>query len=67
VAAVLPDHGDPADDAEQPLHERLDGYERRLIEDALRAAEDNIADAARRLRTDRANLYRRMRRLGIER
>ena len=67
MAAVLPDHADPADGGDLPLHERLDGYERRLIEDALRAAGDNIADAARRLRTDRANLYRRMRRLGIER
>jgi two-component system, NtrC family, nitrogen regulation response regulator NtrX len=27
----------------------------------------SVAEAARRLRTDRANLYRRMRRLGIER
>jgi two-component system nitrogen regulation response regulator NtrX len=26
----------------------------------------NVAEAARRLDTDRANLYRRMRRLGIE-
>ena len=29
-------------------------------------AEGNVAEAARVLQTDRANLYRRMRRLGIE-
>src|SRR2546427_291089 len=32
----------------------------------LSAAHGNVAEAARRLATDRANLYRRMRRLGIE-
>lgn len=51
---------------ERPLAERLDGYERRLLLGAIQAAGGSIAEAARRLRTDRANLYRRMRRLGIE-
>ena len=32
---------------------------------ALSAAGGNVAEASRRLKTDRANLYRRMRRLGI--
>lgn len=50
-----------------PLAERLDAYERELIEAALDAAGGNVAEAARRLETDRANLYRRMRRLGIDR
>jgi two-component system, NtrC family, nitrogen regulation response regulator NtrX len=50
-----------------PLNERLDAFERELIERALDACGSSITDAARRLRTDRANLYRRMRRLGIER
>jgi transcriptional regulator with GAF, ATPase, and Fis domain len=48
------------------LTEALDGYERVLLARALSAAKGNVADAARRLSTDRANLYRRMRRLGIE-
>ena len=52
---------------EAPLHERIDAFERELIERTLDAAEGSVADAARRLRTDRANLYRRMKRLGIER
>ena len=47
------------------LSERLDDYERELILGALHAAGENIAEAGRRLQTDRANLYRRMRRLGI--
>ncbi|MGH7483787.1 MAG: sigma-54 interaction domain-containing protein, partial [Longimicrobiales bacterium] len=56
-----------ADVAERdaPLSERLDAYERRLIETALDNADGNVAEAARRLRTDRPNLYRRMKRLGI--
>ncbi len=49
------------------LSEMLESYERRLIEKTLREAEDNVAEAARRLNTDRPNLYRRMKRLGIRR
>jgi two-component system nitrogen regulation response regulator NtrX len=43
----------------------LDDYERDQIAGALNAAGSNIAEAARLLQTDRGNLYRRMRRLGI--
>jgi len=49
------------------LSAALDGYERSLIGRALDAAAGNVAEAARRLDTDRANLYRRMRRLGMSR
>ena len=48
------------------LTDTLDRYERDLIARALSASRGNVAEAARRLETDRANLYRRMRRLGIE-
>jgi two-component system nitrogen regulation response regulator NtrX len=66
-AAVQPDV--PADayrhcDA-RSLNERLDDYERALIKGALESADGSVAEAGRRLRTDRANLYRRMRRLGL--
>lgn len=47
------------------LTEALDAFERRLIADALAAAQGSVAEAARRLQTDRPNLYRRMRRLGL--
>jgi DNA-binding NtrC family response regulator len=47
------------------LTDTLDNYERVLITRALSVAGGNIAEAARRLQTDRPNLYRRMKRLGI--
>jgi two-component system nitrogen regulation response regulator NtrX len=51
--------------AELTLSDTLDEYERLLIGRALSAADGVVAEAARRLRTDRPNLYRRMKRLGI--
>ena len=47
------------------LADRLDAFERTVIARALAEAGGNVADAARRLQTDRPNLYRRMKRLGI--
>jgi two-component system nitrogen regulation response regulator NtrX len=78
VARVLPQDGGPpgarpapAAGADAPwrdiaLTDALDQHERELIARALSASQGNVAEAARRLATDRANLYRRMRRLGIE-
>ena len=76
VARVLPadgtaptvtaDSGDDAPWRDIALSETLDRYERELIAKALSVARGNVAEAARRLLTDRANLYRRMRRLGID-
>jgi two-component system nitrogen regulation response regulator NtrX len=72
VAALLPtprpgpnavpayQEGDP-----RPLRDRLDDYERALIQGALEGAGGNVAEAGRRLQTDRPNLYRRMKRLGV--
>lgn len=51
----------------RPLSRLLDDYERHLIEMALADAGGNVAEAARRLNTDRPNLYRRMKRLGVGR
>jgi len=70
VARVLPNSaGAPAEGGtwtDVALADALDRYERTLIARALSAAHGNVADAARKLATDRANLYRRMRRLGLE-
>ncbi len=49
------------------ISERIEAFETELIQGALDAASGNVTEAARELRTDRANLYRRMRRLGIRR
>jgi two-component system nitrogen regulation response regulator NtrX len=74
VLAVIPMIGstrkteDPLPDPaglDHSLTDTLDSHERTLIVRALSAAGGNIAEASRRLKTDRANLYRRMRRLGI--
>jgi two-component system nitrogen regulation response regulator NtrX len=74
VRAVLPMDGgqrraevplpDPSQ-LDESLTDTLDTHERTLIVRALSAAGGNVAEASRRLKTDRANLYRRMRRLGI--
>ena len=51
--------------SELGLTDFLDLAEKQLITDALARADGNVAEAARQLRTDRPNLYRRMKRLGI--
>ena len=48
------------------MNDTLDAIERRMIQTALAEAKGNVAEAARSLKTDRANLYRRMKRLEME-
>ncbi len=55
----------PRIDPTLPLSDALDAYERQLIVRALDDSTGNVAEAARQLQTDRPNLYRRMKRLGI--
>jgi two-component system nitrogen regulation response regulator NtrX len=74
IAAVLPvprdatsaaATGAPASADDRGLTDTLDDIERRMISDALAGGSGSVAEAARRLKTDRANLYRRMKRLGM--
>jgi two-component system nitrogen regulation response regulator NtrX len=51
---------------DRSLTNMLDDYERAIISKALARTGGNVAEAARLLQTDRANLYRRMKRLGIQ-
>ena len=51
--------------ADRGLTDTLDDIERRMISDALSWGSGSVAEAARTLKTDRANLYRRMKRLGM--
>jgi DNA-binding NtrC family response regulator len=50
---------------EGSLRDSLDSYEKSLIERALAASNGNIAQAARGLGLDRANLHRKLRRFGL--
>ncbi len=58
--------GAPAAAAGGSLAARLEACERETIAAALRAAGGNVAAAARALGVDRANLHRRLQRLGLK-
>ncbi|MBN1824944.1 MAG: sigma-54-dependent Fis family transcriptional regulator [Candidatus Eisenbacteria bacterium] len=53
------------DDDSSTLRERVELFEMRILTEALRRNEGNVAETARELRTDRANLHRKMKRYGI--
>jgi two-component system nitrogen regulation response regulator NtrX len=60
---VRDEAGAPPSDSS--LRDSLESYERRMIEKALAASDGNIAQAARSLGLDRANLHRKLRRFGL--
>jgi two-component system nitrogen regulation response regulator NtrX len=55
-----------AEDDRRTLRQRLDDFEADLIRGALLATGGSMTRAAGNLQTDRANLYRRIRRLGLQ-
>jgi DNA-binding NtrC family response regulator len=61
--AVAPTY---ADGDRRTLMQRLDDYEADLIRGALLATGGSMTRAAGKLQTDRANLYRRIKRLGLQ-
>jgi len=63
--APAADSGAGTDLGGRSLANALDDYERLLIRQSMLRASGNVAEAARDLQTDRANLYRRMKRLGL--
>ena len=67
LTSVVADGGDsvPTPLLSRSLTDALDDYERSLIVGAITKATGNVAEAARILQTDRGNLYRRLKRLGI--
>ena len=67
VDAVLPPAPRTDGDESGGLTARLDDFERQVIIEALDQARGSISETARLLSTDRPNLYRRMKRLGIDR
>jgi len=65
AAAVPPSLAPLSLPVPRSLSETLDDYERSLIVRAFAQSAGNVAEAARLLRTDRANLYRRIKRLRL--
>ncbi|HEY0706923.1 MAG TPA: sigma-54 dependent transcriptional regulator [Polyangia bacterium] len=59
------DEGAPAGLGDKDYRSLVDEFERTLLRAALERAAGNVAAAARLLRTDRGNLYRRMQALGL--
>jgi transcriptional regulator with GAF, ATPase, and Fis domain len=64
-AGSPPDSVAPDPGSDLPLKDRVNGYERTLIADALRLAQNNQSEAARLLRTSRATLQYRMKLLAL--
>jgi two-component system nitrogen regulation response regulator NtrX len=48
------------------MREQLENFEQRLLRHYFDLAEGNVSEMARRLRTDRANLHRKLQRYGIK-
>jgi DNA-binding NtrC family response regulator len=48
------------------LRERVENYERQLLLQAFQEVKGNVSEMARRLRTDRANLHRKLQRYNIK-
>jgi DNA-binding NtrC family response regulator len=58
---------DAEDYAESTIQEATDELERRMIQEALRRSEGNIAQAAKKLGLSRMGLYLKMNRLNLQR
>ncbi len=52
--------------SDAPLREQVEAYERRLIEEALQRCNGNVSRTAQMLRTDRANLHKKLKQYGLK-
>jgi DNA-binding NtrC family response regulator len=48
------------------LRERVENFERQLLLQVFQEVKGNVSEMARRLRTDRANLHRKLQRYNIK-
>ncbi len=64
VSTLLPIHGKTRKG--NSLKGKVEQYEAELIKESLKLSNGNIAEAARRLKIDRANLYRKLKQYGIK-
>ena len=63
-----PARGDiPGGEGPISFRDKVEQFEAEIIREALEGAHWNVSEAAKKLQTDRANLHRKMKRLGIER
>jgi two-component system nitrogen regulation response regulator NtrX len=53
-------------DADLSLRDRVENFERRLLQQVFEKVKGNVSEMARRLRTDRANLHRKLQRYNIK-
>ena len=65
VSAVLPQLDAASADSPRSLADAVQGFERRHIQEALRATGGNMTQAAARLGLERSHLYKRMKKLGL--
>src|SRR5438093_3914363 len=65
VSAVLPQLDAASADSPPSLADAVQGFERRHIQEALRATGGNMTQAAARLGLERSHLYKRMKKLGL--
>jgi DNA-binding NtrC family response regulator len=49
-----------------PLRDRVENFERQLLQRVFAEVNGNVSEMARRLRTDRANLHRKLQRYNIK-
>jgi two-component system nitrogen regulation response regulator NtrX len=66
IAATAMADAATADDDDLSLRDRVENFERQLLARVFRDVNGNVSEMARRLRTDRANLHRKLQRYNIK-